>query len=231
MKKLLFLSTLLILIPGCIGKFKRKIIVPTSQGQIQESKIKSNSKQKYNYLSEDEAQNYDEDLDAFVLEDDESGFEDIINNPNKVSSDQDLSFEQEESNGNNLGDPYYNSAAYGLKNIYYDFGRYGIRDDQKSTLEEDVNIIKGLINKGYTVVLAGHACDSKGSSAERNVTISSERPQVIADRLISEGVDSDKIKVVGWGSEMKIVPFGDRIQQAPNRRVECYAYPPGSSNK
>lgn len=227
MKKL-FLLSLIVLAPGCIGKFKRKTIVSSAplNNVIQDQAANA----EYNYINPIELQNYDEDLDAFVLEDDESGFEDIINNNIQINSSQELTLVQDESGSSNLGDPYYNSAAYGLKNIYYDFGRTGVKQDQTNYLDDNIKIIKNLIDKNYTIVLAGHACDTKGSSYERNMTISSERPQIIADKLVASGIDSKNIKVVGWGSEMKIVPFGDKLQQAPNRRVEFYAYPPGAQN-
>lgn len=110
---------------------------------------------------------------------------------------------------------------YNLKTIYYDFDKYHIRKNQLNAAKENLEIIKNLVNKGHEVVLEGHACNSAGST-EYNMILSENRANTFAKYLAKHGVDRKKLKTVGRGSEMRIVPFGDKEQQAPNRRVGFY---------
>ena len=114
-----------------------------------------------------------------------------------------------------------NRARYGFETIYFNFNKYGMKDDQKSAIEHNLKKIKELIRRGKTVMLEGHACDSAGSQ-NYNMFLSEKRAKKVRDYLISQGVPADKLKVVGRGNEMPIVAHGDREQQAPNRRVEFY---------
>ena len=54
--------------------------------------------------------------------------------------------------------------------------------------------------------------------------LSEDRARTVADYLKRHGVKGE-ISTVGHGSEHRLVESGNREQQAPNRRVEIYAYP------
>ncbi|MHB9148326.1 MAG: OmpA family protein [Candidatus Amoebophilus sp.] len=221
----LFLGLLVLLVSACNNPFRKKCIQPIPQEilQTQEQALVQSVPcdiTQFDYVCPEERQNYNESLDAFVLNEEDNRF-----NQTKEAESQDLKLAPAEQ----LGDAYRDSAVHGLKTIYYDFGEHAVKKDQQATLENNYAVVKGLADKGYTIVCEGHACNSYGSSDARNITISEERPQYIADYFIAKGVNSKKLKVVGRGAEMKIVPHGDRIQQAPNRRVEFYAYPPATA--
>ncbi len=156
---------------------------------------------------------YDEDLEAFVLEED-------VNALNPESGQENLMLDESESTSL-MVDDHKDSAKYGLKTIYFDFDKHNIRDDQKAQLDADTKIIKDLTSKGKTVVIEGHACNSAGS-AVYNMMLSEKRAKTVARHLIRNGVKKSMIKTVGRGCEMPIVAGGKREQQAPNRRVESY---------
>lgn len=232
-----FLAFLLLLAPAC-GVFKRKpkiapipesVVIedaPLYQEQPQSQEYNPTELTNFDYVSQDEQQSYNQDLDAFVLseEDDKFNNESTYDNVENITLVADNNLHLAPAGQENV--LHADSTAHGLKNVYYDFGKSGIKDDQQASLEHDYAIIQDLTDKGYTIVCEGHACTSAGSSDARNITISEERPQHVADYFVSRGVNPEKIKVVGRGAELRIVPSGDRVEQAPNRRVEFYAYPP-----
>lgn len=113
---------------------------------------------------------------------------------------------------------------FGFKDVYYGFDQYEINQDQKAALEQNKAIAKSLASKNHTIVLEGHACDSAGSS-EYNFMLSEKRAEKVADKLVACGIDRKKIYTKGCGAEKLKIKSGDRNQQAPNRRVEFYAYP------
>lgn len=156
---------------------------------------------------------YDEDLEAFVLEEDANAL-------TSQAGQESLIIDESES-ASLMVDDHKNSSQYGLKAIYFDFDQYTIRADQKSQLAHDLAIVKDLTSKGKTVIIEGHACNSAGS-AVYNIMLSEKRAKSIANYLVKNGVKKSMIKTVGRGCEMPIVPGGSREQQAPNRRVETY---------
>lgn len=114
-------------------------------------------------------------------------------------------------------------ARYGFKNIYFEFDESSIKDDQHAALEHDLKIAKKLAEKGTPVVIEGHADNAAGSDSY-NFALSAKRADTVADYFQKKEPLLRKIKpsTVGRGSEMRIVPTGDRYEQAPNRRVEFY---------
>lgn len=106
--------------------------------------------------------------------------------------------------------------------IYFDFDQYKIKPEQKSALGRNIEKIKQTLTQdNMYVVVEGHACKSAGTP-RYNTMLSEQRAKEVKKVLIKHGVASDKIKVVGRGSEMCKVQSGNREQQAPNRRVEFY---------
>jgi outer membrane protein OmpA-like peptidoglycan-associated protein len=204
-KKFALLSLLLLLVPAC--KKSRYGVAPASTATTQAPSI--------------EKTEFDEELGAFVVKDDESRFSAAV--AAQASAEEELTAANSEPTA---GDISTDSAQYGLKNIYFDFNKYKINDlqpDQRSILEHDVKAVQPLVDKGYKISIEGHACNSAGST-EYNMMLSEDRARAVKDYFESKGVEGD-ISVVGYGASHLIVPAGDEKQQAPNRRVEIYAYP------
>ena len=206
-KKLVGLIGLLLIIPACQKPTRFRKTPATQRVQSHEPA---------------ERAVYDEELGAFVVKDDD----------NKFSASQAAQAHQEEEltgKGSELtaGDRHADSAQYGLKPIYFEFNKYKtseLQPDQKPVLAHNMQVIKSLADKGYRISIEGHACDSAGST-EYNMMLSEDRAREIKEYLKHQGVRGE-ILYVGYGCEHLIVPTGDRKQQAPNRRVEIYAYQP-----
>ncbi len=109
-----------------------------------------------------------------------------------------------------------------FKPVYFDFDKYAIRNDQESQVEADAQEALKVAKKDQkTVIIEGHSCHSAGSKAY-NLILSEHRAQTVAKRLEEEGVPADSMKVVGRGTEMPVVLGGSREEQWPNRRVEVF---------
>ncbi|MBA3751451.1 OmpA family protein [Candidatus Dependentiae bacterium] len=210
-KKCVLLSILLLLVPSC-GKNKShySTTVPT----IVPVNAESNS----------ERAEFDEELGAFIVKEDENRFS-ASSAAQLPQEEEELTVETSEPTG---GDIHSDSAQYGLKTLFFEFNKYRIEDvrpDQRPVLEHDLRIIKSLVSKGYKIGIEGHACDSAGST-EYNMMLSEDRARSVANYLKSNGIAAD-LHVIGHGCAHLIVLSGTMEQQAPNRRVEIYAYPSG----
>lgn len=204
-KKFLPLVLLLLLVPAC-RKSPQYAPAPTVSEQP---------------ASVSEKAEYDEELGAFVVKEDENKFSAAV--ASDANKEEELTAVGSEPTA---GDSQADSARYGLKNIFFEFNKYKIHDlrpDQRPVLQHDLEIVKSLAAKGYRISIEGHACNSAGST-EYNMMLSEDRARAIADYLKEHGVQGD-ISTVGHGSENRLVESGTREQQAPNRRVEIYAYP------
>jgi peptidoglycan-binding protein ArfA len=79
--------------------------------------------------------------------------------------------------------------------------------DQLASMLIDYPVLK--------VVVEGHT-DNVGN-AEKNLKLSEERAKVVADYLVSKGVESSRVQSIGFGSSRPIYTPGEN---AKNRRVE-----------
>lgn len=211
-KKFFGLIVLLAIIPACVKK---------RTNIIDSSKPYNINGDQPGVVRSDVA---DEDIDAFVLEEDNNPF-----NSNAIKSDEEENLTLANTESAAPGDLYDDSSKYGLKAIFYDFDQYAIRQDQQSVLEHNLKIVKDLIDQGHKVAIEGHACDSAGSE-HYNMMLSEDRAKGVVDYFVNNGVSKEALSSVGWGSKKRIVPFGNREQQAPNRRVEIYAYMPKTTD-
>lgn len=163
---------------------------------------------------------YDEELGAFVVSDDDNKFSAAV--AAQMNKEEELTAEDSERTA---GDIQADSAKYGLERVNFEFNKYKIDEltpDQKPVLAHNAKILKSLSDKGYRFSIEGHACDSAGST-EYNMMLSEDRAKEVQKYMVRQGVKGP-ISVVGFGCEHLLVPSGDRKQQAPNRRVEIYAY-------
>lgn len=167
---------------------------------------------------------FDEDVDEFSLVDEPP----VANNPStptKQASKEipEESFQEEFSWIEEEEQP----EQQALKSVYFDFNKYAIKQDQETSVDQNVKTIKTVLNKNnkQTIVVEGHSCHSAGSAAY-NLALSEKRAKVLADRLVASGVSRDKIKVVGRGQECPALDTtgkpctGTREQQWLNRRDE-----------
>lgn len=188
--RLLLVFAALVLVPGC-GNKKKNTADATAR----------------DYKATGSKSVFDEDVEAFVLEDDQNPFASGTNDSVKLAED------------GSLWNPSDRQGDF--EAIYFDFNRFNIRPDQKAVLDRNTDKIKTETDAGKTVMLEGHACTA-GGSAKYNMTLSEKRAQTAKDYLTKKGISAHSLKTVGRGSEMCKIVGGNEEQQAPNRRVEFY---------
>lgn len=105
--------------------------------------------------------------------------------------------------------------------ITFENDRADIRTNFYSTLNS-VAIVLNKFSK-TTVKVAGYA--SKVGSAEHNQILSEQRAKAVADYLIAQKVDPNRIMAVGYGARNPIASNKTAAGQARNRRVEITIHP------
>ena len=201
----IFLCSLVIMTAGC-GKKKNN--QPTNN-QAANKKVQTKNNKK---------SSFDENLDAFALDDD--SLHNFAHDKNSPSQDTNQSgkanamFQWE--------DAAVDQSKNDFKTIYFEFDKYKITNEQKAALMADIEHAKKMIQSGKIIVIEGHACDSAGS-AVYNMTLSEHRAKFIATKFMDAGIDKANIKIAARGQEMPVHKGGNKHQQAVNRRVEVFA--------
>lgn len=150
---------------------------------------------------------FDGDLEAFIIDEDESAFGPQDGFVLMDESENDMVVEQ---------------SRHGFMPIYFEFDADSMKPAQTGALENNLARAKKLVAQGKKIVIEGHACKFAGS-AEYNMHLSEQRAQNVYTYFVKNGIPKDKLTVVGRGNEMCVVPYGNKEQQAPNRRVEFVA--------
>jgi outer membrane protein OmpA-like peptidoglycan-associated protein len=216
-KLLYFLLCSLLILPGCFLKRKKQ----EPKGDVKKEQVSV-----VEGTGDGKKSGLNEDVEAFVLEQEANPFTAPINQENESVSllDQDQDQFLETAPIDSYSERAEQMVKHGLKTLYFDFDQYMVRPDQKDTLKADAQRVKNIAKDGTIVVIEGHACNSAGSAAY-NMMLSEKRAKVVYDYFVTYGIDPQYLKVVGRGFEMCVVPEGGRMEQAPNRRVETLVYP------
>ncbi|TAN42967.1 MAG: peptidoglycan-associated lipoprotein Pal [Nitrospirae bacterium] len=102
-----------------------------------------------------------------------------------------------------------------LKDVYFDFDRYDIRDDAKPVLKEaSAGLMK---NREVKVIIEGH-CDERGTN-EYNLGLGDRRANAVKDYLLSLGIPAGKIETVSYGEEKPVCNEATEECWAKNRRA------------
>jgi peptidoglycan-associated lipoprotein len=105
-------------------------------------------------------------------------------------------------------------AAAPLKDVFFDFDRDNIRDDQKARLSDNVAWLKA--NPRAKITVEGH-CDERGTS-EYNLGLGKRRATATKDYLVSAGIAPDRIATISYGEERPFVLGHDESAWKWNRR-------------
>ena len=105
-------------------------------------------------------------------------------------------------------------VAAPLKDVFFDYDKSALREDQKATLGEDVAWLKR--NAEAKVLIEGH-CDERGT-AEYNLVLGERRSKAVKDSLITGGVEADRISIISYGKERPFVLGHDESAWKWNRR-------------
>ena len=89
-------------------------------------------------------------------------------------------------------------ASSPLKEIYFNFDRYNLRPDARSTLKANADWLKS--HPSVRVEIEGH-CDERGTS-EYNLALGAKRAQSAKDYLVTLGVSADRLSTISYGEEL-----------------------------
>ncbi len=106
------------------------------------------------------------------------------------------------------------AAASPLKDVFFDFDKSNIRDDQKAALSDNVAWLKA--NANVKVTLEGH-CDERGTS-EYNLGLGERRSKAVKDYLVAAGIPADRVSTISYGKERPFVLGHDESAWKWNRR-------------
>lgn len=101
-----------------------------------------------------------------------------------------------------------------LKDVFFDYDKSLLRDDQKGALNENVSWLKG--NPSAKITLEGH-CDERGT-AEYNLGLGERRAKAVKDYLVAAGIAADRISTISYGKERPFVLGHDESAWKWNRR-------------
>jgi OOP family OmpA-OmpF porin len=100
--------------------------------------------------------------------------------------------------------------------VFFDFDRAQVTDAARQTLDTVVAELRGGGIGSVNVV--GHT-DTVGPGAY-NDELSRRRAMEVRDALVRAGIDPGRIVTAGAGQEQPLVPTGDEVREASNRRAE-----------
>ncbi len=103
-----------------------------------------------------------------------------------------------------------------MKNIFYGTGNASLEPSSFS----EIDILNDFLSKNPTIQIeiSGHT-DNRGTS-EVNKELSTSRARVIYKLLVKKGIEPERIKYVGYGSERPIAPNDTEAGRGQNRRTE-----------
>lgn len=91
--------------------------------------------------------------------------------------------------------PPESGTEFTLKNIYFDFDKYSLRNKSQTDLDQLAKLMKE--NPNMVIELGGHT-DTRGDS-DYNQYLSENRAEVAKSYLAKKGIDPDRIYVRGYG--------------------------------
>jgi peptidoglycan-associated lipoprotein len=101
-----------------------------------------------------------------------------------------------------------------LFDVFFDFDKSSIRDDQKAGMNNDVAALKA--DPKLKVLIEGH-CDERGT-VEYNLALGERRAKAAKDYLIAAGIPADRISTISYGKERPFVLGHDESAWKWNRR-------------
>lgn len=84
-----------------------------------------------------------------------------------------------------------------VHDVYFDYDKYVVRDDQGEITKTDADFLKQHPN--VSILIEGH-CDDRGSE-EYNLSLGDERANSVKAELVKAGISADRIRTVSYGKE------------------------------
>jgi peptidoglycan-associated lipoprotein len=102
-----------------------------------------------------------------------------------------------------------------LKDIYFDFDRYDLREDARGTLKANADWLKK--NPAVRVEIEGH-CDDRGTN-EYNLALGAKRAQSAKDYLATLGITGERLSTISYGEEIPVCRDQSEECRSKNRRA------------
>lgn len=117
-------------------------------------------------------------------------------------------------------------AAGPLKEIYFDFDRYDLREDARAALKANAEWLK--TNPSARVQVEGHA-DERGTN-EYNLALGAKRAEAAKDYLVTLGIGVGRLSTISYGEELPACKEHTEECWQKNRRDRFVVAParPGS---
>jgi len=110
-----------------------------------------------------------------------------------------------------------------LQDAYYDYDKSDIREDARSALTKDADLLKAIFQDfpDAVITIEGH-CDERGS-AEYNLGLGDRRATSAKEFLVQLGVPTDKLKTISYGKERPVCTESNEECWQRNRRAHFSA--------
>ncbi|MEO6326860.1 MAG: peptidoglycan-associated lipoprotein Pal [Thermoanaerobaculia bacterium] len=102
-----------------------------------------------------------------------------------------------------------------LKDVFFDFDRYEIRQDQRDPLSANAEWLSR--HAEVQVTIEGH-CDERGTRGY-NLALGERRANAAKDYLVRSGVDASRITTISYGKDRPFDSGHDETAWAKNRRA------------
>ena len=105
--------------------------------------------------------------------------------------------------------------AANIKDAFFDYDQYSIREDARANLEADARALKQ--RPSIRITIEGH-CDERGSE-KYNLTLGDRRAGAARDFLIGLGIEASRIDTISYGEEQNFCEEHDEECWQLNRRA------------
>lgn len=106
-------------------------------------------------------------------------------------------------------------ASSPLKDVMYDFDRYDLSSDARTTLRANADWLRS--NPSVRVEIEGH-CDERGTN-EYNLALGAKRAQAAREFLTSLGIAADRLSTISYGEEIPVCKEHTEDCWKQNRRA------------
>lgn len=106
-----------------------------------------------------------------------------------------------------------------FKDVFFDFDKYNIREDQIPNLQHDAEFLKKW--KTVRILIEGH-CDERGTN-EYNMALGWRRANAAKEYLVSLGIDPSRIDTISYGEERPFALGHNEDAWWQNRRAHFVA--------
>ncbi len=111
--------------------------------------------------------------------------------------------------------PVVEEKPVSLEDVFFDFDKFGIKDEYKGVLSRNAEILMANLNK--RVLVEGH-CDERGTN-EYNMALGEKRAKAVVDFYTSYGIAASRITWISYGEEKPFARGSNEAAWAQNRRA------------